>query len=368
MLRIIPKSILELHRIFSNNNKKLFVVGGSVRDYYMGYNPKDFDLATDAHPDDIIDMLSDRYEMKYVGKAFGVVIVFTEDQPLGMEIATFRKDLYDDKLGLTRKPGVEFTTIDEDVKRRDITINSMFYDISNDVVIDLVNGLSDIENKIIRFVGDPVLRIVEDPLRMLRVCRFSNKYDFEIDSDSLEAIKNNSNKLTLLSKEQIKDEFHKGFEQSKNKIKYLNLLKDTELIKYIFEFDNLNLNFIDSDNIIIQISNILIHNHNLSHLDRILILKFKFDSKTVQSILFLLSLIDFKSNDILDYYKRKNSYNIDNNLINEWISIISNDDLKHFNKFKQTITSEELIQKGFVGKSLGIEMKRIEFENYLKLF
>ena len=94
MWSIIPQSVKELHELFKSNGKKLYVVGGAVRDYLNDDKPKDFDLATDALPDEVLEILGSKYRTNLQGKAFGVVVVFTEDEPSGMEIATFRSDRY----------------------------------------------------------------------------------------------------------------------------------------------------------------------------------------------------------------------------------------------------------------------------------
>lgn len=171
---IIPQSIKDLNDIFKKAGKKLYLVGGSVRDFLTGDKPKDFDLATDALPDEVIKILqSYNYDFNLQGKAFGVVVAYTKDQPMGLEIATFRSDIYDGKLGKTRNPDVQFTTIEQDVLRRDLRINGLFYDLDKKEIIDLVGGIEDIKNGVIGMIGDPDLRITEDPLRILRAIRMA---------------------------------------------------------------------------------------------------------------------------------------------------------------------------------------------------
>jgi len=175
MLDIIPQSVKDLHKLFKASGKKLYLVGGAVRDFLTGDKPKDFDLATDALPDEVLGIISDKYRTNLQGRAFGVVVVYTKDQPEGMEIATFREDLYDDKLGKTRNPDVKFTTIENDVLRRDLRINGLFYDLDKNEIVDLVGGIDDIKNGIISMIGEPDLRIKEDPLRILRAIRLACK-------------------------------------------------------------------------------------------------------------------------------------------------------------------------------------------------
>jgi len=211
MWDIIPQSVKELHELFQSAGKKLYLVGGSVRDFLTGDKPKDFDLATDALPDEVLEIVGDKFRTNLQGKAFGVVVVFTDEVPEGMEIATFRSDVYDGKLGKTRNPDVKFTTIDEDVDRRDISINGLFYDLDKKEIVDLVGGVDDIKNKTIRMIGDPNLRIKEDPLRILRVFRFSYRYGFKIDDETKKAIIKNKESLKIISRERIWEEIKKSF-------------------------------------------------------------------------------------------------------------------------------------------------------------
>ena len=173
MWSIIPDSVKELQLLFKSTGKKLYVVGGAVRDFLTGDTPKDFDLATDALPDEVLEILGKKYRTNLQGRAFGVVVVFTDEVPEGMEIATFRSDIYDGKLGKSRNPDVKFTTIDQDVLRRDLRINGLFYDLDKKEIVDLVGGIDDIKNGVIGMIGDPDLRIKEDPLRILRAIRMA---------------------------------------------------------------------------------------------------------------------------------------------------------------------------------------------------
>ena len=210
MWDIIPQSVKELHTLFQSAGKKLYLVGGSVRDFLTGDKPKDFDLATDALPDEVLEIVGDKYRTNLQGRAFGVVVVYTKEIPEGMEIATFRNDLYGE-LGETRNPDVEFTTIDSDVLRRDISINGLFYDLDKKEIIDLVGGINDIKNKIIRMIGNPDIRIKEDPLRIMRIMRFAYRYGFEIEQNTKNSIRKNKHLLKIISKERIWEEMKKSF-------------------------------------------------------------------------------------------------------------------------------------------------------------
>ena len=150
----VPSDIKKIYKLFKKNGKQLYVVGGAVRDAILGKRPKDFDLATDAKPDEVLKIAKKGGMKTYeVGKQFGVVVVG------GHEIATFRKDI-----GKGRRPkAVDFSDIQGDVKRRDLTINSLFFDIGRDEVVDLTGGLQDLKDKIIRTVGKAKERFDELP-------------------------------------------------------------------------------------------------------------------------------------------------------------------------------------------------------------
>ena len=191
-----------LTKTFQDNGFSIFEVGGSVRDELLGLESFDYDFATDATPDQIKKFLPDvsvtfaKYGcVKYKGE-FGRA-----------EITTFRvEDNYDDY----RHPNtIRFVkSIEEDYLRRDFTINAIYKDI-NGKIIDPANGISDIKNKLIRFIGEPEKRIKEDPLRILRAKRFASKLGFEIEANSLKAMENLSYLLEKLNPEKIKEEERK---------------------------------------------------------------------------------------------------------------------------------------------------------------
>lgn len=179
-----------------------YFAGGCVRDRERGYSPKDFDIATSATPDQITHLFSKTVP---IGAAFGVILVIENETPF--EVATFRKEGgYQDG----RHPNkVTFSSIEEDAKRRDFTVNGLYLDIRNNQVIDLVQGRQDLQNKIIRTIGDPEKRFLEDHLRMMRAIRFAVQLGFEIEAATYESIKKHAPKIALISSERIRDEFIK---------------------------------------------------------------------------------------------------------------------------------------------------------------
>ena len=182
----VPSDIKKIHKIFKKNGYKLYVVGGAVRDAILGKRPKDFDLATDAKPDEVLNIArKGGFKTLEVGKAFGVVLVG------GHEIATFRKDI-----GKGRRPSaVDYTDIKGDVERRDLTINALFYDIDKQTIVDLVGGIEDLRKGQIRTVGKAEERFDEDPLRKLRALRFAGSVGGRMHTDTFNALKENPNRF-----------------------------------------------------------------------------------------------------------------------------------------------------------------------------
>ncbi|MBI2817086.1 MAG: CCA tRNA nucleotidyltransferase [Acidobacteria bacterium] len=177
-----------------------YFVGGCVRDLLRGVNPKDHDIATDAHPDDVRALFPGSLA---VGAQFGVIIVLDGDQQT--EVATFRNDgLYSDG----RRPDDVNYTRDprEDVLRRDFTINGLLLDPETGEVLDFVEGRRDIDRCLIRTIGNPERRFEEDRLRMLRAVRFATIFEYEIDPETAAAIHRLSPKIATVSAERVRDE------------------------------------------------------------------------------------------------------------------------------------------------------------------
>lgn len=176
----IPDNILNdlkmIHSALAENNHQCYLVGGCVRDGLLGKEPKDYDLTTSASTEEVFNALCDKVELIPTGIEFGTwTIVINKNT---YEITTFRSDMYDgDHSGHQPTAIKQVATIEEDLSRRDFTINAMAYDFINDKIIDPCNGQEDLERKFIRCVGNPVIRFTEDPLRMLRAIRFQSQLD-----------------------------------------------------------------------------------------------------------------------------------------------------------------------------------------------
>ncbi len=202
------------------------LAGGCVRDLLMDRTPNDFDIASDANPDEVSALFPSALT---VGKAFGVTILPFDGFQL--EIATFREDLeYKDG---RRPEGVRFSTPERDAQRRDFTVNALFYDLETQQVIDFVGGQDDIKKRVIRTVGDPDQRFEEDKLRILRAVRFAAQLDFEIAPRTLEVVIRRANDVNVVSRERVRDELTKLF-KSQALESGLSLLLYTGLLRALF--------------------------------------------------------------------------------------------------------------------------------------
>jgi tRNA nucleotidyltransferase/poly(A) polymerase len=174
--------------------------GGCVRDKLLGRTPKDYDVVTDAQPEQIRHVFGTRRTLA-IGAAFGVITVLGSKAAGQVEVTTFRRDAeYRDG----RHPeGVVFSSPQEDAARRDFTINGMFFDPLAEQLIDYVGGAEDLGRRIVRAIGNPRARFAEDKLRMLRAVRFTALFDFELDEATLAAIVDMSDEVTVVSAERI---------------------------------------------------------------------------------------------------------------------------------------------------------------------
>ena len=195
----VKPGALRILRTLNGHGYQAYLNGGCVRDLLMGLEPKDWDVATDAGPD-AVRRLFDR--TLAIGARFGIVTVLLDDGCY--EVARFRKDgEYEDG----RRPReVEFAGPEADARRRDFTMNGMFYDAASGRVIDYVRGRADIEKRLIRAIGDPGQRFSEDYLRMLRAVRFAARLGFAIEPGTLAAIRAGAERIGAVSAERIRDE------------------------------------------------------------------------------------------------------------------------------------------------------------------
>ncbi len=181
---------------------KAYFAGGCVRDKVMGREPQDYDIATDARPEDVMRLFPKTIP---VGVSFGVVIVL--EGPYQFEVATFRSD--GQYLDGRHPVEVHFSSEEEDARRRDFTINGMFYDPIAGKIVDYVGGQADIKAGLIRCIGDPRERFSEDKLRLMRAVRFAAQFDYKIEPMTYQALLDLADQITIVSAERIRDELSK---------------------------------------------------------------------------------------------------------------------------------------------------------------
>jgi len=223
-----------------------YFAGGCVRDLLMGREPQDFDVATSAHPDVVLEMFPRTFA---VGAHFGVVLVADEidGQEIVTEVATFRSDgAYSDG---RRPESVRFSdSAEEDVVRRDFTITGMLLDPqllreSGDVgaaILDYVGGSADLQARLVRAIGDPAKRFEEDKLRMLRAVRFAARFDFEIEAATEAAIRQSAVQIGQVSRERVRDELTRMLTDGRAR-RAFELLDRTGLLKQVLpEIDRLH--------------------------------------------------------------------------------------------------------------------------------
>lgn len=364
----IPQDIGLIHSVFKQSNHQLFLVGGCVRDAILNESIKDYDLVTDTLPDRIIELLKNQHFVKNIletGKAFGIVNVITIDDN-EYEIATFREDCgFSDQ---RRPDSVKFCDMETDSKRRDLSINSLYYDIEKEEIIDLVGGIDDLNNKVIRTVGNAEDRFNEDKLRILRCCRFSARFISELDIDIHNALIKDCD-LSKISNERIRDEFLKGIKSAKSVRHFLVLLWKYNLIdQCIFKNLNVNTNFIEEKDYIVLIAYLL--KDNDINLIQKQLNKLTYSVDEVKMIKFLLKLnIPSPSTYLLK--KTQLNTQITDEQILKYGKLINIDDklLEAFVDYNLTITGEYIMNNYQLseGKEVGIMMESLENQLFAKL-
>jgi len=358
----LPKDILVIRDVFKKNGYKLYLVGGAVRDALSNVTPKDYDLATDALPDEVKRMLSPVYKMLPIGEAFGIWLA---DTPTGeFEIATFREDI-----GIGRRPDdVKFTDIKSDVKRRDLTINALFYDTETNEIIDLVGGIEDLENGVVRSVGDPSERFNEDKLRILRALRFAGITGSELDNQIIASL-NRDSSLEGISHERIKDEFQKGINKSLSTPYFLTLLDEYDMYDWIFPNLNTNANYIQEKDHTINIATLLKENDSIE-ISKILN-NIRYSDDEIKDILFLISLSYLNENNAYDIKKKQSNTSI----TNEQIMLFAKHNkldinlIKKFIQYSPSTTGKDIMNKYNIkpGPDVGKYIKQMELDKFKDL-
>lgn len=227
----IPTEVSRITKIINDSGFEAYLIGGCVRDLFLGKKPKDWDITTNAKPSDIESLFDETfYENEY--GTVGIVNKNIDDPTLKViEITPYRTEgKYSDK----RRPDtVSFdATLNDDLKRRDFTINAIAYDSLKNVVVDPFSGRLDIQKGVIRTVGNPQERFEEDALRILRAVRFHTELGFKISDETIDAIIKNSSSLKEIAQERVRDEFVRIIE-SDNPAIGIQTMHDLDILRYV---------------------------------------------------------------------------------------------------------------------------------------
>lgn len=342
---------LKLIKVIKSHSFEAFIVGGYVRDYLLKSNPLDIDITTNALPSDITAMFK---KVIPTGIKFEGVTVLYEGY--SFEVTTFRKDIsyYDH-----RHPTCAYAScLEEDLSRRDFTINAMALD-ENLNLIDLYHGLDDLNNKIIRTVGDANIRFYEDALRMLRAFYFASKLNFDIESNTLQGIENNAKYLENISGERIYQELKKMF-NSACLLKGLNYLAKSKILDYLPSLKKATIVLTTLNKKFSFIEYLALGFYLEGYSTR-----YKLSSKESKDIKSIINLIDM---DFDNYTLFTNSYSnlVMANNLKEILNkpFITDLDIRYNNliikdKKELDIKAEDIIELGYNGKDIGILLDKL---------
>ena len=223
---IDPEALKVLYRL-KNAGFVAYLVGGGVRDLLLERPPKDFDIGTSAHPQQVRKLFRNCF---IVGRRFRLAHVRFGRKVI--EVSTFRRAAEPEAGDHLIRRDNTFGTPEEDAFRRDFTVNALFYDIANFSVIDWVRGLEDLTARVIRTIGDPALRFREDPVRMLRAVALAARLDFSIDPDTAEAIRSLRGEIVRSSPARILEELYKILRQGRSQ-RTFEMLHQYGLLAYL---------------------------------------------------------------------------------------------------------------------------------------
>jgi len=376
----IPDDVKEIAKAYHSNGKDLFVVGGAIRDFLQGKQPHDYDLVTNATPEESKRILKGWNVSDEQGKNFGVIRVYTDSEPLGHEIAVYRADISGGRDVKGDNEKVEFGPnigMKKDSERRDLTINSLYYDINKKEIVDLVGGVYDIKNNIIRTVGNPSDRFDEDRLRILRCLRFAARTGGKIDPITSQAIKDDNRLRDIgpkddVSQERIHEEWNKIMGHAESDINimqdYIDLLTEFDMWEQMFPGMKIN-----TDVDVQRLNNAIIFeelftDENITKRKKYMVRKLKFNSELVNEIEFIQLFTDVAFDlDGIGVYKlakKKDSYHIKDDLIRD---IMPGKFAEAFIKFCAdgfVADGNDLKEQGLKGKAIEDEKQRIENERF----
>lgn len=362
----LPSEVESIIERFNSKSFEAYVVGGCVRDCIMGITPKDWDITTNAKPNEIKALFNKTID---TGIKHGTVTVIINKQPF--EVTTYRIDgEYKDK---RRPDNVEFTEdLIMDLSRRDFTMNAIAY---HKFYIDPFDGICDIKNGVIRCVGNPNLRFQEDALRMLRALRFSTQLNFCIEPSTFVAIKQNSELISCISIERVRDELLKLI--AADTLDNFKLLTESNILHHVNPKLNAHIKsdvqkyLTKSPKDIVLLMTILLHGLSFDAAD--ILYQFKFDNRTIRNVLSLTKFLNSKLDDLYDM--RKIVANLGYDLTYKLIILrrifkIDNDILNlesNFEKIKGdcvnikdlAVNGDDLKNFGLSGKQIGVALNHL---------
>lgn len=229
---ISPNALKVIHRLQSQGYQA-YLVGGSVRDLLLNHQPKDFDVATNATPNQVKQLFRNA---RLIGRRFKLVHVWFYRETI--EVATFRASQQEDENHLKNDQGMiirdnVFGSLPEDAWRRDFTINALYYDIEQGSIIDITGGVADIHQRQLRIIGDPTVRYEEDPVRMLRVIRFAAKLNFDIEAQTLAPIASMSPLILNISSARLFEEIVKLYQCGQG-VRAQEMMQSLGFFKHLF--------------------------------------------------------------------------------------------------------------------------------------
>lgn len=367
MFYSVPQELKEISEIFHKNNFSLYLVGGAVRDFVMNKANHDYDLATDAKPEEVKSIFKKTID---TGIKHGTVTILYKNN--SYEVTTFRTE--SDYTDSRHPDSVSFVrSLDEDLKRRDFTINALAVSLPDGLIIDKHEGLKDIEKKTIRAIGKAEERFKEDALRMLRACRFSSKLSFTIEENTLLAIKKLNKTIEKVSSERIKEELDKTLTSTHPSLG-ISYMKETGLLKVIIPsltIDEATISSLDRQNTLTVQLSILFSSLKSEEVKNIL-KSLKSSNKEKEEVLLLLSSFSFPyKEDISDYEIRLILRKVGKENIQSFFALrkalrVSADDSTFKKRIEEEIkkntplfikdldiTGNDLIEKGKEGKEIG---------------
>jgi len=226
--KLLDKDALKIVNVLTKNDFEAYLVGGCIRDLLLGFEPKDFDIATSATPEQAHKLFK---RSRIIGRRFRLLHVMFSPRKF-LEVATFRAGkVQTSNNGIVRDN--LYGTLEEDAFRRDFTVNALYYDVSKSEVIDFIDGLDDLRAGRIEMIGDPIERFEEDPVRMIRAVRFQAKLGASLSKDILKAIKIQASLLSNIPPARLFDECIKLFHNAKS-LEIFQQLENLGLLKQLF--------------------------------------------------------------------------------------------------------------------------------------